>query len=61
MKYHVELKMTTAVIVEVEADNEDEALEQVRQGNYNYSNFNEQVLENLEEADACLEVLGAVG
>ena len=56
MKYTVVMRIPTEVVVEVEADNEEAVEQLVRDGEYTCDDFNDQVLENLEEAEAELTI-----
>ena len=56
MKYNVIMRISTTVIISVEADDGGEAEEKVRRGDYKCPDFNDQVLENLEESEAEIDV-----
>ena len=56
MKYTATLKIPTTVFVEVEADDGGEAEEKIRKGDYTCPDFNDQVLENLEEYNADIDI-----
>ena len=56
MRYTAILKMQTEVLIDVEAENGGEAEEKIRDGNYTCDDFCEQVLDNLNEADADIDI-----
>ena len=57
-RYQVVMRMPTEVVLKVEAENEEEAERIVREGEYtiSYKEFNQQILDNLEESNAEITV-----
>ncbi len=56
MKYDVTMRISTTVIISVEADDVNEVDNKVRKGDYECPDFNDQVLENLEESGADIDI-----
>lgn len=56
MKFKVYVPIASGFEVEVEADNEDAAIDLVGQGSYNYSDISDQILRN-QQANGCPEIV----
>ncbi|MCJ7828377.1 MAG: hypothetical protein MUP81_01385 [Dehalococcoidia bacterium] len=61
MKFNAILRIATTVIIPIEAEDGGEAEEFIRRGDYKCPDFNDQVLDNLEEADAEIEIEAETG